>query len=423
MEKNIVAASAEGDYEQVKEILDKQQVKANCVIEGRSALHGAAAHGHHRIVKALLKAGANPAQVNNLQRSALHLACIGGHHKVVQVLGEYLSAKNLDAVDIHQQSALHLAASNGEIECDEYLVDKGCDASLRDLRGRNCLHLACSGGDHWRVTRFLLSRDACKLADVDQSGRRPLHHAAHNNGMKCVKLLLDLDDNVNSCDVTMTSAHHLAASKNHLRIVKYLAKQGARLSNVDKYGRGCLHLAAKHDSLEVCHWLCEVGLQVDAVDEKGETALHYAAKQGRGEIANCLLQHGASLQLKNPKDEDAGTIAKCGGHPKLFQDVLQNKVRCRLCARQASTVEWELKHQPGVFKRYLQTAHEKYRPPPPFASASRVSSTSATEVKRKQTSTARKHDGVQVASHDGRFVTKFYGFHPKQLEKQTLDSV
>ena len=57
------------------------------------------------------------------QRVPLHEACIGGHLETVQLLIDVMSDINIQDKD--GQTAAHLAAFNGEVECMKVLIQYG----------------------------------------------------------------------------------------------------------------------------------------------------------------------------------------------------------------------------------------------------------------------------------------------------------
>jgi ankyrin repeat protein len=87
-------------------------------------------------------------------------------------------------------SALHLVALYGYIECARVLLDQGARAGAADEGGAVPLHDAAAGG--FRELVALLLDAAPECLDVgDQDGDTPLHNAARGGHAEVVQLLLD----------------------------------------------------------------------------------------------------------------------------------------------------------------------------------------------------------------------------------------
>ena len=76
-----------------------------------------------------MKAGFDPDEVNGLGRICVHEACLGGHSAVLQLLLSQAS-KNLNQTDKDGQTAAHLVAANGAVDCLQALYDKGMNNIL-----------------------------------------------------------------------------------------------------------------------------------------------------------------------------------------------------------------------------------------------------------------------------------------------------
>lgn len=75
-----------GDLDDVKEAL-AHDADVNAVdVEGRTALHMAAANAYESIARVLLEAGANTEAANESGNTALHWGCVGGSASMVRIL-------------------------------------------------------------------------------------------------------------------------------------------------------------------------------------------------------------------------------------------------------------------------------------------------------------------------------------------------
>ena len=118
------------------------------------------------------------------------------------------------------QTALHVAAECGHVECVALLLEAGADKDLADFEGTTALHLAA---DHGRseVVKLLLEAGADKDA-ADYHDRTALHLAAWEGDLKVVKLLLDAGADKDATDDGGNTALDWATASGHLEIVRLL---------------------------------------------------------------------------------------------------------------------------------------------------------------------------------------------------------
>jgi len=126
-------------------------------LDGSTALHLAANKGQKGKVGALLAANANVLAQDTLNNTPLHYAARAGHHEVVKMVLE--RGENVDSVNKLGMTPLSLA------------IAEPC---------RNRLE---------RIVSLLLSANA-DVNIPNKDGNTPLHHAAMNQNLKILKLLL-----------------------------------------------------------------------------------------------------------------------------------------------------------------------------------------------------------------------------------------
>ncbi|XP_030061512.1 ankyrin-3-like [Microcaecilia unicolor] len=175
----------------------------------------------------------------------------------LSLLKEILTDNDINAVNSHNETLLHVAASNGQVSVLDYLISKGAKLEIKDKNGRTPLHRASERG-HVEAVRVLLSAGA-KLYALDNESNMPLHLAAQNQHVDIVKMMLQ--DEI----------------KKHQNRHNFL------------------HMAALKDDSKLAQLLLRNGALVDAKDEKRLTPLHYAISQGFEKTARVLLEAGASI--------------------------------------------------------------------------------------------------------------------------------
>jgi ankyrin repeat protein len=118
--------------------------------------------------------------------TALHAAAHKSHLNVLQILLETYDA-DITIIDHLGRTPLHIAAKMGNIECFNYLLDKGLSSSDADNGGKTVLHYACSGASIEVVERILQS-DSNLINE--NSKWTSLHWACKTGTPELIKLLL-----------------------------------------------------------------------------------------------------------------------------------------------------------------------------------------------------------------------------------------
>lgn len=103
----------------------------------------------------------------------------------------FLIAKksNIDAKDIHEQTCLHLAASQGLTEMCHCLLEFGALINLRDVSCWNALHHAVDG-NYYDTATLLIKRGIDINAEDHKYGRTSLHIASEKGYNKIANMLI-----------------------------------------------------------------------------------------------------------------------------------------------------------------------------------------------------------------------------------------
>ncbi|XP_078662603.1 uncharacterized protein LOC144906316 isoform X1 [Branchiostoma floridae x Branchiostoma belcheri] len=419
----LLVAAEKGDSDTVRRLLETTSLDADFCSEEdkRTALHRAAGYGHLAVVEILLKAEGNPLVQSAAGRTALHDACIGGFDRVVKVLVRYMKrGRALDTQDKDGQSACHLAAFHGELDCFNILADKGADCGLHDNLMRTPGHLAAMR-NHPSILQSLFYK-GINLQVTDSQGRSPIHYAAQHGGLEALVALIQCDCPTTVGDSFGCRPHHYAAAHNHVNCLRLLIKNGCHPEGRDGSGRTPAHMAAQYDGMTCLHWLLEKGINPNIQDDQGYTPLHYAGEAGSAECFNCCLQHDAELSIRNNRDDTALDTAKLAGHPVVIEKALKSELKCRHCLHKYNFLEWEKANQPSQVERGISHAGESayVSPLPP---AQRVASQLEKNRQKQQKSSAKKtsqdkkgtKSDVKLPRRD--LATKYYGEHVGDIYK------
>jgi ankyrin repeat protein len=116
----------------------------------------------------------------------IHVAAYKGNLKMLQMLVEDLNA-HVFATDRLGRTPLHIAARGGNIDCVNYLLDRGLCCSDVDKIGNKAIHYACSSASA-EVVRRVLELDPFVVDNPDTW--TPLHWACRSGGFEVIHLLL-----------------------------------------------------------------------------------------------------------------------------------------------------------------------------------------------------------------------------------------
>ncbi|XP_077457853.1 histone-lysine N-methyltransferase EHMT1a isoform X3 [Stigmatopora argus] len=228
--KQLYISAKEGELQRVIRLLvdGKDPNFLMDVQNKRTPLHAAAAEGHEEICHMLIQAGANLEMLDEEQRTPLLAACENNHLGTVKYL--IMAGAAINHKDSMGFTCLHLASKLGHhdivqhllsksskyINCQqdvggwtpitwaiEYkrkdvfylLLAKGADVNIRDKEQNVCLHWAALSGCA-EITQALLGAK-CDQNSVNVHGDLPIHVAARENHLECVKLFLTNGVNMN----------------------------------------------------------------------------------------------------------------------------------------------------------------------------------------------------------------------------------
>ncbi|KHJ87836.1 ankyrin repeat protein [Oesophagostomum dentatum] len=160
---------------------------------------------------------------------------------------------NFSAPDYNLRTALHVAASNGNLEAVRYLLSIGENVHVRDLFGYNPLLCAVKAKSRKCVEEI---RKAGGMIDIPQ-----------------FKLGVDL------C---------LAAAHGDVEQLRCWRAAGSDLTETDYDKRTALHVAVTHYQIEAVKYLTEEGLDPNVVDEFGTTPITEAQRKNYKDILKIL---------------------------------------------------------------------------------------------------------------------------------------
>ncbi|XP_048242398.1 ankyrin-3-like isoform X2 [Haliotis rufescens] len=311
--------------------------------------------GHEEILKVLVSHGAD---LKGRGYRYLHMACARGHISIVRYLLSYEDI-NINERTIHEETPVMMAAEAGHSDVYDHLVSEGADLSFTDDSDRDCLMLACKGGN-MSIVKQLLSLNTFNINRKDRLNRTPVMLAAEaghsdvyhllvsegadlsltdymdgdclmlaceGGNMSIVKHLLSLKTfNINRRDSSESTPVMMAAKAGHSDVYHLLVSEGADLSFTDYMDGDCLMLACEGGNMSIVkHLLSLKTFNINRRDSFESTPLMIAAEAEHSDVYHLLVSEGADLSLTDDRDRDCLMLACGRGDMSIVKHLLSLK--------------------------------------------------------------------------------------------------
>jgi ankyrin repeat protein len=293
---------------------------------GRTCLSFAVENGNELLAKFLLDKGAviidnkGEAIIDNKGNTTLHHAALSQNDKLVKYIAKCTPKDAINAVNIHGDTAMHLAAAKGNIEVVKTLFEHNCKLNIRNTLGELPIHKAATQGKA-NVVEFMLG-NKIGVMEADNRGNTILHLAALHGHYEIVKMTIN-KDNVNLQNSKRNTPLHLAVMhgkrnthkpssvndndieldekklKEYFKIVKLLISKGADLRAENAYDQQPLSIAIINRSQEEIKLIQSKFVDVNDTDLNNNSALYNAVLGLQTGIVTDLIKRGANANYAN----------------------------------------------------------------------------------------------------------------------------
>jgi ankyrin repeat protein len=201
------------------------------------------------------------------------------------------------SIEPSEDTPLHIAAWQGDLETVTSLVESGADVNVRNSYGQTPLYDAASGG-HYDVVEYLIANGADVNAQ-NEEGQTPLHVAIWWMYDDVAQLLL-----ANGADINVRARHgktalHLAAEWGWEDTAELLITLGADIEARTDYGNTPLLCALDFREPNLAALLLSSGADIWARNDANDTALHYTTDDPLADVASELLSGGLDPNARN----------------------------------------------------------------------------------------------------------------------------
>jgi ankyrin repeat protein len=328
--------SATGGFETAKLLIEYGADISALAMMDQSPLHEAACGGHNDIVMLLLDHGAEINACDKRGATALHVACYNAKETVVEQLlasGAQSVKDKDDRLPLHDailancrepivrlllqhfpdsmtaklidgRTALHLAASTGNLPVFNLLLENGADTDVKNDVGETPLNYAVYYGSE-PIVQLLLQQSLQEVKTRANDGESLLHYAVRGGHLSMMDLLLMTEPTLlEEDDNNGRTALFLAVFLGKKDIIEFLLHHGCQITLRDINGGAPWDLVEeKLPTFEILDLFITHGWDIDERYFKGRTPFHRAVIGGDEEAARFLISRGCHVDIGDD-DED-----------------------------------------------------------------------------------------------------------------------
>ncbi|MDN5247985.1 MAG: ankyrin repeat domain-containing protein [Wolbachia endosymbiont of Tyrophagus putrescentiae] len=349
-----------GGHFEIQELLLKQ----NGVQVGCEGLHTAAMNGHLNCVETLVQHGVGINEIDKYGFTALHYAAAKGHVKIVEALivGKKIDTScdsvNITKTEASNQKKKPFIRSLSESIVDAFTQNKAVKENTSSIPvntttenkvdinviskkdGFTPLHLAARNG-HLNCVKMLIQHRV-SINGVDKDGFTALHWAAAKGYVEIVKVLVEGQLIEISCDISQerrqvtrsrsedilsvsTQSKAVVVNEN-VSSIKTTTENKADINLVSKEDKlAPLHLAAGSGSTSVVKLLIEKGAKVNLQNKNGRTPLHLAAGSGGTSVVKLLIEKEAKVNLQDKNGRTPLHLAARSGNTSVVELLIEKR--------------------------------------------------------------------------------------------------
>ena len=217
-----------------------------------SALHLAAQEGYLEACQFIINRSLYKGEKDRHRRTPIDYAAIFGNLEVCRFLLQNLDDFPMGDLKIPLQVAPHY----GHTEVFKLFFEHAQNNNLplnpnNDSGDETPLHTAASNGN-LEICKLLIESIENKSPRCSH-GHTPLHHAAENGKIEVFKLIFDNVQEKEPTDNEGRTPLHTAAKHGHLEVCKFLIGESEIKNPRDKKGWTPMHCAAQNGNKEICN--------------------------------------------------------------------------------------------------------------------------------------------------------------------------
>ena len=208
------------------------------------------------------------------------------HGKVARVKELLEEDANLVSVrDAKNLTPLHVAASRGQDEVIQLLLDYGADIAPTDDEWAPIVFAAYRG--HFDAVRVLIKNGA----GLTEADGQPIHYAGQRKHKEICHLLVAhgaIDDLIESDDKDVLALFRAAYSYDSDAVKEILERRPEIVDECDRYGRTAMHEACTNGATKTVRALLKHGADPTITDKNGQTPADRASSHRQHAVTKLL---------------------------------------------------------------------------------------------------------------------------------------
>ncbi|XP_022810060.1 uncharacterized protein LOC111347065 [Stylophora pistillata] len=332
-----------GNWEIAIDLLQNKAMVESKDCLGVTPLHVATCHNHQHVVEVLVKFGVNISSKTSNGSTPLHSAAACGAVEVIDQLVYHGAI--LDATDDSNLTALHYCILNVQpshlrhhlakfyedennyvrntnfyrwLDVFINLILLGSNINALDVHGRSVLHVAAKNGLADAVN-VLIQRKS-QLDVLDRTGEAPLTAAIKNAAVAPKQWIFTIGDTIDQLQEYLSD---------HEMVIYLLLSSGASLMICNHSGESLLNHAIMKNRLLILQLLLLNGASVTCKDKQGRTPLLTFLQVGGDGVDVVLKRFNAPIEIKCGKPFNTSELHLiCYTPPSMEDDNFFQEILC-----------------------------------------------------------------------------------------------